>query len=106
MKFLAFDTPSQAPYRGRHVVVQGAVQGCRNALFVGQELVTSNMWLLCKFEAVKCVGGEGLMVRDPSAPYVHGRTNKVLKVKVAESSEGVVLDHLPGKGKHEGGSAR
>ena len=44
-------------------------------------------------------GGEGLVVRDPNAPYIIGRSNRALKVKSFLDSECRVIAHNIGHGK-------
>ena len=47
-------------------------------------------------------GGEGLMLHRADAPYETGRSDNLLKLKPSLDAEGVVVRHLPGKGKYEG----
>lgn len=47
-------------------------------------------------------GGEGLMLHRADAPYETGRGDNLLKLKPSLDAEGVVVRHLPGKGKYEG----
>lgn len=47
-------------------------------------------------------GGEGLMLHRADAPYETGRSDNLLKLKPALDAEGIVVRHLPGKGKYEG----
>ena len=53
------------------------------------------------FADVESKGGEGVMVKDPVAPYHTGRSSHMLKVKRARDMEGVVIGINPGKGKYE-----
>lgn len=46
--------------------------------------------------------GEGLVLRDPLAPYINKRTNKALKVKSYIDAECKVTGYTPGKGKFQG----
>ncbi len=55
-----------------------------------------------RLDAVVKAGGEGLMLHLADAPYVTGRSDVLLKLKPLLDTEGVVLAHLPGKGKYEG----
>lgn len=48
-------------------------------------------------DAVVRVGGEGLIVRDPRAPWEGRRSYSMLKVKPCEDAEAVVLGYLTGK---------
>jgi DNA ligase-1 len=47
-------------------------------------------------------GGEGVVVRDPNAPYIAKRTNKALKVKSFYDTECKVVGYTQGKGKYQG----
>lgn len=47
-------------------------------------------------------GGEGLMLRDPDSFYETKRSKKLLKVKIWDDAEALVIEHHPGEGKHEG----
>ncbi len=47
-------------------------------------------------------GGEGLMLHRADASYETGRSDTLLKVKPWLDAEGVVVAHLPGKGRHAG----
>ena len=47
-------------------------------------------------------GGEGVVVRNPAAPYQTGRLSSALKVKNFLDAECVVRKILPGKGKYRG----
>lgn len=42
------------------------------------------------------------MLHRADAPYEAGRSDTLLKLKPALDAEGVVVRHLPGKGKYEG----
>jgi len=54
-------------------------------------------------EKVWSLGGEGLVLRDPSAPYEPGKRNKsILKVKRGVSYDLEVVGMNEGKGKYEG----
>ena len=46
-------------------------------------------------------GGEGVVLRNPDAPYIGKRTDEALKVKSFEDSECEVLGYKRGKGKFE-----
>lgn len=55
--------------------------------------------ILAKVEAK---GGEGLMFRAPHSLYEEGRSSTLLKVKNFFDEEGIVIAHVPGKGKYKG----
>lgn len=47
-------------------------------------------------------GGEGLMLRHPTAKHRSGRTSDLLKVKSFQDDEALVTAYEPGKGKYSG----
>ena len=51
---------------------------------------------------VEALGGEGLMLRQPGSKYAIGRSSTLLKVKTFHDTEGRVIGHAPGTGKHKG----
>jgi DNA ligase-1 len=51
---------------------------------------------------VESLGGEGLMLRRPKSMYEIGRSSSLLKVKTFHDTEGRVIGHAPGTGKHKG----
>ena len=46
--------------------------------------------------------GEGVVIKDGSLPYFEGRSNSVLKVKLAQDMEGKVVGYKAGSGKYKG----
>jgi DNA ligase-1 len=51
---------------------------------------------------IEALGGEGLMLRQPGSRYEAGRSPTLLKVKSFHDAEARVVDHLPGRGRHQG----
>ncbi|MFV0476736.1 MAG: DNA ligase [Parahaliea sp.] len=47
-------------------------------------------------------GGEGVILRDPNAPYLRTRSKSMLKLKRWQDDECTITAHLPGKGKYQG----
>lgn len=45
--------------------------------------------------------GEGVVVRNPSAPYERKRSSQILKLKTARDEECTVIAHHKGKGQFE-----
>ena len=58
--------------------------------------------MLEMLDTVLALGGEGLMLRHPSAPYRGGRTADLLKVKKFHDDEAIVIRHKPGTGRNAG----
>lgn len=44
--------------------------------------------------------GEGIVVRNPNAPYEHQRSSQILKIKPQQDEECTVTAYYPGKGKY------
>ncbi len=53
-------------------------------------------------KTIEAKGGEGVVVRDPNAPYIAKRTNRALKVKTFHDTECEIIEHNNGKGKYSG----
>jgi DNA ligase-1 len=64
---------------------------CRNSAHLQDELAR-----------IETLGGEGLMLRQPGARYVAGRSQTLLKVKNFQDAEALVIGHEPGRGRHQG----
>jgi DNA ligase-1 len=58
--------------------------------------------LRAELTRVESLGGEGLMLRQPGSKYEVGRSATLLKVKTFHDAEAEVLEHLAGKGRHQG----
>jgi len=55
-----------------------------------------------KLKEMTRAGGEGLMLHRADAPYMTGRSDVLLKMKVWHDAEATVIGYLPRKGKHAG----
>ncbi len=72
------------------------------AFVIPQRPVRDREELQHELERVEKLGGEGLIVRRPDAPYVGGRTSDILKFKSWQDAEAVVLEQLSGLGRNHG----
>jgi len=54
------------------------------------------------FKEIESKGGEGVVVRDPTQPYIDKRTNTALKVKSFDDTECNLTGYTQGKGKYTG----
>ncbi|QIM62492.1 DNA ligase [Pasteurellaceae bacterium Orientalotternb1] len=52
------------------------------------------------FREIQQLGGEGVVVRNPNSPYIHGRSAQILKLKAVLDEECTVVAHHKGKGKY------
>lgn len=46
--------------------------------------------------------GEGLMLKDPKSAYENNRSDRLLKVKIFDDAEAIVLGYEEGSGRCEG----
>ena len=72
------------------------------AFVIEQTLLVDRTALQVALQQVVAGGGEGLMVRDPQAPYRPGRSPALLKVKAWLDAEARVVAHSPGTGRNAG----
>ncbi|WP_205747243.1 DNA ligase [Desulfopila sp. IMCC35006] len=72
------------------------------AFVIPQTIVGDPTDLSRQLAGIEKLGGEGLIVRKPDAPYAAGRSTEILKVKNYQDAEAVVVAHLPGKGRNTG----
>lgn len=52
------------------------------------------------FHQILQSGGEGVVIRNPNAPYIQGRSAQILKFKAVNDEECTVIAHHKGKGKY------
>ncbi|SFV74859.1 DNA ligase (ATP) [hydrothermal vent metagenome] len=78
------------PYEGKYIKI------------IPQKYVKNKQELQQFLKHIEKLGGEGVVVRDPNAPYIAKRTNKALKVKSFLDTECKVVGYTQGKGKYEG----
>jgi len=76
------------PYEGKYIRI------------IPQKYVKNKEELQKFLKSVEKLGGEGVVVRDPDAPYINKRTSKALKVKSFKDTECEVVKVLKGKGKY------
>ncbi len=69
---------------------------------VEQTRMASHAELKTRLDVIVRTGGEGLMLHRADAPYVTGRSDVLLKLKLWLDAEAVVVGYTPGKGKYRG----
>jgi DNA ligase 1 len=105
VKYKVFDAPRHsAPFveRVHFVQTQLASAGVPWLLPVAQEVVQDAQSLQAQLKAVVARGGEGLVLHRADALWRAGRTDALYKFKLEPDEEGLVVGHLPGKGRLQG----
>ncbi len=105
LQFAIFDVPkTQGRFSSR---IQKAEQWfsthlSQYAFVIPQQIITRPEQLQTELQRIEKLGGEGLIVRNPDALYITGRSSDILKVKNFFDMEAVVIAHIPGRGKNQG----
>ena len=105
VRYLVFELP-QAPgsFRQRAESLRTIVAetGVHWLEALAQFELGSRQALERKLKDITRAGGEGLMLHRADAPYLTGRSEALLKMKLWHDAEAVVIGHEPGRGKHAG----
>lgn len=102
ISYQIFDCPSPLPFKKRYELMVSNIKGDADSVVVYQQPVASTFWAKGYYEAVLEYGAEGVMFKDPTAPYVHGKVSTFLKWKPNVTEEATVLDYSTGEGKYIG----
>ena len=105
VRFMVFDLPTHPGVFDERLLRMAEIfQGVQSPYIglVEQFRVADEVELLEELNRVAAAGGEGLMLRRGLSRYRAGRTNDLLKLKLHQDGEALVLAHLPGKGKYAG----
>jgi bifunctional non-homologous end joining protein LigD len=78
--------------------VVGITAARRKQIFPSARLASNG---LEAFQLVRKKGYEGVVAKDASAPYIEGRSNKWLKVKVRQEDEFLIVGYTPPSGARE-----
>lgn len=105
IRYVVFDAPGvNEPFESRLELVADCVKS------LGSPYVSSLDHIRCRgvdhlreeLARIEQLGGEGLMLRQPSSLYEAGRSTTLLKVKSFRDEDAVVVDYVSGKGRHKG----
>lgn len=98
IEFHVFDVDEKTarPFAQRYQRLATLVSSCQTKGFcplrlVDQRRFGSESELLRWASVIIAEGGEGLMIRDPVAPYIHGRTDRLLKIKEVDDAEAKIV---------------
>jgi DNA ligase-1 len=105
LQFAIFDVPeARGPFSERiaRAIEWFARHPSKYAFVIPQQPGVDRVQMQQELARVTDLGGEGLIVRNPMAPYAAGRNPTILKVKKYEDAEVVVVGHMPGQGENLG----
>lgn len=105
LRFAIFDVPQQPGGFSTRIAEARAwfaAHPSPYAFVIDQAPVENREQLQQELTRIEQLGGEGLIVRNPAAPYTPGRSAQILKVKSYRDAEARVVAHLPGKGRNRG----
>lgn len=105
IKYMIFelpDAPGTFAERAERIKQIVAAANWPQLVAVEQFRVPDNGRLHHILNEIVRAGGEGLMLHRADAPYVTGRNDALLKLKLLDDAEAVVIGYVPGKGKYTG----
>ncbi|MGE0712284.1 MAG: DNA ligase [Planctomycetota bacterium] len=105
VRYLVFDAPAHGEaFEARHAHLRATLGADHTpyASVVDHTACEGRDHLREELARVEALGGEGLMLRQPGSRYERGRSQTLLKVKSFLDAEARVLEHLAGRGKHDG----
>lgn len=105
LKLMIFDLPQQTDnFTTRISTMKKLIQESNSAhlAIIQQIKLTNNADLYTFLDNVISNNGEGLMLHLTSAHYQSGRSKNLLKLKIHQDAEALVIAHMPGKGKYHG----
>ena len=105
VRYLVFELPDAAGDFARRAARIEALAGATawpSLVAVAQRPVADRAALQARLREVVDGGGEGLVLHRADALYTTGRSSALLKLNPLHDAEGVVVAHLPGRGKHAG----
>jgi len=103
LKYLVFDAPEHSGgFESRLEYCREVLTKSGSAVVVDHQPCKDKEHLQQIFTDLVAVGAEGVMLRAPGSKYENKRSKCLLKLKPHNSDEAVVIDHLPGEGRHRG----
>jgi DNA ligase 1 len=103
--YKVFELPGGAGnFADRAARIKLIVRGIDSPQILGVEQfrIVTQTALKDRLKSVVAAGGEGLMLHRADAPYLTGRNDALLKLKLLSDAEAVVFAHVAGKGKYAG----
>ena len=102
---MLFDLPEHhGDFTQRYFEMQKLVKSINSPYLsvIEQFRVSSHIELMRHLQSVVDAGGEGLMLHHQASKYLNGRSENLLKLKLFEDAEAIVIGYKPGKGKFKG----
>jgi DNA ligase-1 len=105
LRYMVFDQPgTPGPFAERAARLATLARRVGWATFAAapQERVDGAGALQQRLDAVVAGGGEGLMLHRADASWQPGRSDALLKLKLLDDAEAMVVGHVAGRGRHAG----
>ena len=103
LQFHVFDAVTKGPFSERlRIIEEVATRFGEPLRLVETRKVASELEAMEVFAEFLAERYEGAIVRDSDAPYEHGRSQRVLKIKEFQDREDRIVGAIEGKGKLEG----
>jgi DNA ligase len=105
IRLMLFDLPEhKGDFTQRYLEMQKLVKSINSPYLsvIKQFRVASHIELMEHLQSVVAAGGEGLMLHHQASRYSNGRSENLLKLKLFEDAEAIVIGYKPGKGKFKG----
>lgn len=104
ISYVVFDAPAMAePFEARQAALAEHLASLDGPVrLLEQNRCQGLDHLRETLRQIESIGGEGLMLRQPGSLYEAGRSTTLYKVKSFHDAEAVVVEHLPGTGRHKG----
>ena len=105
VRYMVFDLPGHAgtfDQRLAHLKELLSSAETSRIELVQQVRIANDAELMTMLDRIVASGGEGLMLRKGDSHYRRGRSDDLLKLKLHQDAEAVVVAHLPGRGKYTG----
>lgn len=102
IKYLVFDGPElKGNFKNRLKLLGETLGGIKSPYIElhKHEICTGTEQLEKSMKEIVSIGGEGVILRDPSSPYENRRTKTMLKVKEFHDAEATVTGHIKGTGR-------
>ena len=102
VKFMIFDIPTyNGLFEERMSYLNKNIKQNDNIRLVNHHKIKSEEDLSIMYDTLTSQGAEGVMLRAPHSPYLTKRTNLLLKMKIIDDSEALVLGYTNGTGKYD-----